>query len=946
MIKIKSLGILTPYITLPIQVQETIDGSLDLLYVEFKNVSYNSPLTIFGKIKAVIEDGESEKTLYMVVESDTVEEVIKNKLYNHKVMLIEETKSAERYFVDKSINQPIYSNNNGYVGEVKYRVYDRWKTIGGGYQEENISSEIIKNDRIEKYYFGQKLPSLKYFQPNPRPNTEIILKSQNSDDIIISDGIDKDFVLPDNLNHGEIYTIYYRSWNTRPTSDYREIIEYSYNIIYVGYPGIELTIKDTINILFITTETLRESDTPKFSIAELEEYNESDKYKKRVEEIYNSISPEFSFAKMSLVEALRMIGDKYGFEPRFRNDKLFLDLTDVKEKQELPNNYYSNIASQNSNQFCDKLDSFVSNLVNNIDVNEGAVKEPMAFAYKTIRTDYGQTHITTDNMLFATQFPIEKPIKLEIGYIKDINGTEYKVGDITDYLYEESEYNLLPSLEDIYPGSKKYALKYKRGEKNITGLYFKMEKPTSIQDFFEQYAIENIIKKKLGGGTLTGVANIFEIQYRLTYIPIIDARITQVREDISSVEQIVSLAYNQSATKVESQSFGGNLKANVNKLGNVERTKMYIVPRLSMLPKLSKVVDDDYVITTIKSEYYPKFIKCEVVLTKNYTKKNEYIGVNSNLDLFEYDRRNTIDRHIVYEDFCVISDSPHDAQTSLISKNGVEEFANSFKNKTIFKDKGVSISSAIATTIDINGNNLKTLAMPVISLGFGNSMAFMFEYFDTITGDSSAKTTDNGFREQYYNKYTNVFGSAEKLKLEFGTPSASPTSYASAVNIGNTLPQESAINILEPEMFFSTNDNNLIIKKDVGERLCFTYQIHFVSTDNRFIIGSALGSKNNLVSGSGNFEYKLYFLKNTIDKFQDKVSLEDAVEGEQLETLDNDNYFLIKLVIAPEGEFKSWAIVDVKDNKNDLILGKNTDIHGGHLVNMPGFYFKHKLEDY
>ena len=86
MIKIKNLYIndfdYAKYTTTPVQVQETIDGSLDLLYVELKNVFndynelYSYPFKPFSNARVVIEDGESEKTLYMIIESD-YNEIIK-----------------------------------------------------------------------------------------------------------------------------------------------------------------------------------------------------------------------------------------------------------------------------------------------------------------------------------------------------------------------------------------------------------------------------------------------------------------------------------------------------------------------------------------------------------------------------------------------------------------------------------------------------------------------------------------------------------------------------------------------------------------------------------------------------------------------------------------------------------------------------------------------------
>ena len=121
-----------------------------------------------------------------------------------------------------------------------------------------------------------------------------------------------------------------------------------------------------------------------------------------------------------------------------------------------------------------------------------------------------------------------------------------------------------------------------------------------------RYYVDNLMElKELNG------EDVFKLQYRLTYIPTTSARVVQSKAYKEDIKKSISIAYNQSASKLSSRAYGENLKGAIAKMGNVEKLKMYIFPTVDLVPKCGQLFDEDYYISTVRTEYYPNFIKCE-----------------------------------------------------------------------------------------------------------------------------------------------------------------------------------------------------------------------------------------------------------------------------------------------------------------------------------------------
>ena len=948
------------------QGQDTLNESLDLNYIELKGTDIENPFTPFLDVEIQFTDANETKTINRLIESDTVTKVMSNNTYNHNLLFIEETKWFERLFVEKTIRQPLIHDYAQLNSDIFVTAYSLRESSDGSEDEHNASDNLDIMSSIMEVGKTYQIYNPVYLMNQIQNNLDINFYIQYS--TIIRDR----YVVINIYNPSNqiIYTStkYYNiqvpddKFNFTPTEQgtYRfELLipkqeiditgdsitanaTFDVSAIIQAEPKDDYTIRDTINFLLDTCVTLRENETPIFSLAEPSEYTDvSDDYRKRVEKILDAVSPEFTFNKMSLFEALKMVGDYAHFLPRLKNKKIYLDLLGRMDYADIDSlgEEYSNVASQSSNDFCNALDSQVNNLTNMDDELQGAVSTPDNLGYRTLRTETGTVKITDQNIIIPTEDNIEKIISLELGYLSD--GTY--VGDITPFVYENDEYQTLSSYGSTYPTSKMFALKYTQGQPNITELSFQRENP--VDGSFESIAIKNIIFKKLNKSidwwnSLWDNENTFKLQYRLVYTPSTNTKVTQFKANKDDIQdKPLYIAYNQSASKVSSNAYGENLKGTIAKLGNVEKTKMYILPTFDLIPKCGTLFDKDYYISVVKYEVYPNFIKCELGLSKNYNNKSAYVEINSQLEFFEYNRNIIIDRYVVYEEFCEVGTDNNDTDNnSMITNAGIDKFANSFVDNY----SSTAVSCVKAQGYDADDNPLTEVVLPVISLGIGNSILLSYHYEDSVSAGNMAFDS-GGTRYQNLVKYVDIYGELDSLKLQYGISTTQPTNYNDAVTRGDTIPNTE--NFGSMETYFETGTNKIVLKKGVGEIPHITYQIHFVANNNNLVIGSGLTRKSTFTTSEVH-NYRLYLLQNPINKFETKIDLTNATLLGTINTTKDYTNKKVKIedFTAPSGNYKAWAIVQTYNNYNDLIIGENIDISGGQTVTMPTFKFKRSIK--
>ena len=548
--------------SLPFKEQYVLDSALDNAVLTLTMTNRKEVFRPFTKVTIKKDDDEYD----MFIASDKVTEIIGAGYYNHDLVLIEETKLLEKKVVDtNTTTQPLI--HDYFKGRTKAIPYIIQGTVLAPITtpdtylnplKEGESFAFVTTGTIYRTYSGSRYRR------------------------IYKDGV----LINSSLNATAPYTV------TLEEGLYR--VDYEIEPDQLGMPSVACryslycckeiaprtnkSITDVVNRLLAITETLRENESPKlvFNQEQADFYDQRDG---NGDPIYPA--PEFSMTKSTLRECLDQVGGYIHSIVRLKGNEIYFDKLGGTNQQELDEDYIGHYETLDCEQYASQLDSIVSNLVNINDEATGTITEPLFNSFKTVRAESSSLRIgdggNDTTAIIKTDYPIEKIEKLVCGYI-NISGEYVEVGDITPYVYESAEYGLLSSNSGTYPISKGFAITYTQGQKNITGLTFKL--PNVLGSAFSNQAILNIIATKLGI-TLARVQDLFNVQnitrlhFQLIYYPSTTARVKQSRTDINNYSKELTSIYNQNANKVDSRAYGENLKGAIARLGNIEKFITY-----------------------------------------------------------------------------------------------------------------------------------------------------------------------------------------------------------------------------------------------------------------------------------------------------------------------------------------------------------------------------------
>ena len=923
------------YVPYPYSEFDSLDESLDYCTFELKHTSINEPFRPCSKVKITISDNQNDRVLWLIVSKDTCKEVVSTNKYNHELTLIEETKLLERIIIGgKTVTQPFVKNYFDNVIPAPYINEERFGAIGYEISVPIdfktpilINSTIQLPTKLSDFLSYPSIDTLAYHGYIIYPNGNEVEYLSNSPYNINFSSL--------TLSQEGLYTIHYHLVN----SD----IYFYISVISSAEDHEKYTIKDIINNLLATCET--KLKIPSDKQADPNEIIENPRFQldSAISEEYSKIiSPEFRFSnQMTLWEALSEIGGYTHAIPRLKNGVLYFDkLGDINQSSLNVDNYVLNETSFDIEQYTSGLVANVDNLIN-YDA-DGSIVEPR-YNYQTLRSEETSAYIEEDQLFIRTQYPIGKIIKVECGVLPD----ETYVGDITNFVYEQSEYVNLSSYEPSYPNSKAYAIYYTLGEKNIKGLTFKKD---ALFPVFENYAIQNIIQTKLGkdinwwnnlwNGELLNLQN---LMFRVTYQPFISTQLKQIKPYTEDLIYKSDLAYNQNSSAINSQSFGANMKGAIARLGTPEITRTYLFKNINEIPQIGEFVninDYDYYISNIYLEYYNDFIKAQIGFSKDFNRWSNFVGIKNNIRFYEVYDQQAIDRYVFLEDYCILNkNGVHITSANLgVTSNSVDLFAKMFKNEEIDINSR-NVGFVEARTYDKNEEFLHGARLPVNSLGIGNTLYFGFEFVDNFSSGNQIITT-NGIRAQSQVSYTDAYGEFEYLMFSMNAGQEDDTSYSTLKNFGDRLPY---VGSSIPDNSLINTNRFLIIKKDNAERLKVIYLLHFISEDNKVIIGDALSSINPLTS-TEETNIKVYISPKRIYKFQDKLDVSEmTLLGDlTVSVVGGPIIYLTTPKATIEG--KAWVVVNTDSNgESRLIFGKNTPINVDDIEQF-NLFFMHQTD--
>lgn len=663
------------------------------------------------------------------------------------------------------------------------------------------------------------------------------------------------------------------------------------------------------------------------------------------EKYKNVPAPEFSFTRQTLFEALLTVGGYIHAIPRLNGNVITFDELggdDEIDMTNFPKQVYCD-KTITINDFTSTLDSPAQNLLNTQDRVGGAITE-LGNDYITVRAEQGEVIISADTAIIRTSLPINQIVKLECGFI---DGRNEPVGDMTAYVYEAAEYDVLSSFWDsAYPYSKGYALRYVQGDNKITGLQTKLQYPTSIQTGLANPAIINIIK------ALTGIeiksTDIIKLAFKVTYVPIVTSRVTQRKPygNTSGANNGAkwdnTLFYNQGGNVVESSFYGDKMKGAIARLGNEVEQRTYDFYHYSQLPKCGQKLDGMY-IARVDAEYDITRIRATLTLTKDFNMLSQYVGLNSNYRLYDISEKQSVESFINYSENIYVGDV-----TSLLGKTPMFWGMDCIE-KTLNRTGGARIQLVKIDGKDRDGNAIgKPVILPVLAFGFGNSLAFTCSMYDNYgagfqNSDQFAVKEDD---ETVYKgaqrlvPYGDGLGEMETMSVEMHTSGWTPTaadqnpggkanlypSYIGGLPNGNKAPIRTGTN------------NDLIIQKDSREQIGFAYQAHFVANRETIVLGPSLTYSNALVAEPKNTKFNLYFFDHELNMLDKVIDLTNAYNAGASYTVSTALIFTAQISGIQNAQtktYKSWGIVEVSGDdatQGSLFIGENTELIPGAIA--------------
>lgn len=959
-----------------------LDDSLDAGCINLSLSTRSEPIKPFTPIRIIIsENGKEADRIFRLVASTkrtrrTFAPSVQT-LYDWTINTIELTKQLERRFIGtltstsylsvdyttENINAPYTFEGAGWQGGIKINYLIPVK-IGSEYNLINPDNQIEKDTERQTQVMSSSVSVY-----NTR-GTQIktIDTTSNSDEIVGA------------IEFSETgsYTIKSYLKYTYSLDNQAIIREVTYTFTISVFseinPKTQPTITSVCERLLFAGVTRRMGNNVRWG----QEYELDPTFAKEYE---NVSAPEFSFTNCTLFEALAQVGGYIHAIPRLipKNTNgtsfyvTFDKLGGGEQAPTMPPMVYQDSVI-NINDWCGTIASPAQNLCNTTD-DGGSITE-FADDYITVRAEDGQVEINGDNIIIRTSMPMQKLVKLECGYISNYADGKTPVGDITAYAYEDAEYSVLSSYwGTAYPYSKAWALRWKQGSNVIDGLTFRPQQSSSTGSAFANKAIINIINAKTGAGISTNQNGKWyrQLAFRVTYVPIVTARVEAVKPVASEGgETKNTLVYNQGANVAETSFYGEKMRGAIARLGQDVEQRTYDITTYSQMPKIGQILDGKY-IATIDAEYDITRIRITLTLTKNFNQLSEYIGLNSNYRLYDISEKQSVERHIHYAERVMVGrrvvDTKNNAPVVLMLKDVprmIEETITSRANLSLQRRVQTArvfplnaVRNSSGTIYSQTPLTDRCVYLPVASFPFGTSICFNFSYYDNYgAGYQSSNEFENEENKaaQRLVPYTDAYGEFTFLHVKMTDENAWTPTIDEQKDGGKAMlypeykdytGKNEALGIIDTapaKVSQPLNMNGaLIIDKDSREKIDVTYQLNFVATDDNYIVGSGLTTFNRLVNDfsgvSSSSQANIYVIWldhpiNALNRYIDATG--QYVESIALTSTtpyatDNEGYLYWKSRRCPRsGGASAFAVCKMREfgseQKYELLFGQNVEI--------------------
>jgi hypothetical protein len=750
------------------------------------------------------------------------------------------------------------------------------------------------------------------------------------------------------------------------TNSYTLTAKYEIHAVENKYPTKPWTITSGIKRVLDLAEPIYIGETPRF------ELNPIQALKWTVTPL-----PETTMTQCTLREQLQHIGNyvhsqaRLGgylseditynnktYEAGYYENMIFFDEYGNQEESTLQGKpYVANQIRHSINEYNTKIETNAQNVVNTLDYADGVVTSPDSLNFKTLRTDEVSVRLSESDCIIETELPIYDIISVKVKaysgngdniFVDDNNEARW---DITPFVFEAHEYSNLSSYGGAYPYSKKYAIYYNQGQKNLDGLFVKPTTETGevAGQYWEDYSIVNILesvaptidwKQKVTRGFPL-------LSFQVSYIPFYETKYSHTDGYILGQERKLPFAkiYNQSENVIETRFYGENIKGVAQRLGNKEATRTYILGHVNDVPKTGTKLDG-YYISQVVTEYMPLSIKCTVGLTENFNRLSQNVGINSTKRVAEVSEKQAYERNILLKEYiCIGSEDTLPLDEDSLFANDVWAPTHYMLTGEDKEDYYQPLTVAVSEFIGTDRREISTVKTPIVSSAFGNCITFSWNMKDNYSAGTEVVNLDNGYWQKDV-PYADYYGRAYYMGFKLFSELENATGLDDAMSCsydGST--SGSAIR----------SSDDYVLRKDSREKIKMNIAVEFITNRKDIKIHSALARFHPFTSrakvDSPNLP-KVYFFeeKITFDKASD-VTDEEYVE---IEPAEKANSFKFNVDIV--NEFKSWAIAYPTKSKTitvyDEDAGKNVEIKqytGGEILiscnNGSDYYQSHGITE-
>lgn len=930
----------------PVSVKYTYTDELPTATLELVGLTLAHP---FEPMSEVLLNINGEQTMWCMA-SDDIDCTYGRKVYKHTINLVDATKKLERILCGaKAFTKPLYRS---YIGSTSAVMYQATKNLSGTFSLDSINYfssiegktdyvDIFDNDdevtanSIVLYLHGNKtgggssettttITTTVYYN-----HTQMFTYQNISEFEVAYQWVSQSTSVPaiDNFtaNKGNgVYTIVQHCnihVNNVQVQDINYYYLYPVTIVSPSTDDAEYTYREILEILLETAKPKRIGTALPLP---LEELGGVPFALGNMPENINDTAPEFSFSDgRTLSENLQEVANALGCKMRlvWRNGTYYVDFLPLglPGKADFSNGTEVDFQeSENLQDFATTIESNAQNLIN--DEKSGYITEPDYVGFLSMRSD--DVRIKEDTGYISTSFPVWKIVRLLATF-----GDQTK--DITKYCYEADSYDVLSSFTGVYPLSKTYALKYTKGLPNITDLWYKVQdRAVAIFNAFNNPAIVNVLQH----AGLSGINsnNIMDVSFRVEYIPIINARIRQVKVGAPTMNES-ELAFNQSASRISALNYGEKMRGQIGMLGTTSIINTYVYKNYLDVAKPGLMANDTDYITDVLVQVFPNYCIATYTFTTDYNGIGAYISLPS--EFRQYEIPDSIERNILLEEYCNITSKQETAYDNTIAQPQLKNaIVSSLADATSAAD---GISNARIDTYDdtateesgtIQHNRIASVQLPVYTTPFGNSVYMAFRYADNFSAGTKAVpaeftegSTIKTYKLTEYVPYGDaLYGRAKYLRYRVQPNNKLTTAYTDK----DKLPDAQAFGYgANTDTLFWTRGHELVLDKDGAEKINIGYQLHFVSDDGLLISGEF--AKLMSFAGATHEDGTLWFYQ--YDEEVNRFTLEPSANAQILSSslvLKGANGDKLTSSPTASASQKSWVLYWVVRSGSDIIKQK------------------------